>query len=252
MESLLNSLTWTSFLPPFLSTLMASLTILILEHTRKADSERKGKLYAIACVLDIAYRELLSCLILNKRTVTPHIRAINLVLEGNTNILNQMFKINDVDVMKTPPSSSNFLPENYKALIGIDDVQLVAMHDTLKYLQELDDHRLELNIYVQKNLPNISYFNTMANEDKKASLMGYLDLLERIEHHHRRSAWFIIYVLAPHYLNYSKSWQFFFYRKKSISNSVNLIKDTLNKYQKEIPQKDYMQKTEMGGVQGIL
>lgn len=252
MKEVLDTLTWANFLPPFLSTFMASVTVLIIEHMRKAGAERKDKLYAVCYVLSLARKELFSCLMLNTRTIAPHIAAVRRAINGDVAILNTMFEKNDVDIMKVPPIAGVFLPEKYKSLLGEDDIELVTMHDALKYYQELDEHRKSLNVFVAKNLPNANYYSNLVEEDKLQALRGYLDLLQCIDHDQKRSAWFIIYVLCPRYEAYSKELQFLFYRKKNIRSSIEKMKEDLCRYPDAVPRDDYMQHTEMRGIQEDL
>ncbi len=240
------------FLVPFLSTLMASITVLLVQHCNLDRKERQEKLYAISYVLDVAYRELFSVLLVNVRTIKPHIEAVKRILQGDENLLTIMFETNEFDILKAPPHSQTHLLESYKVLIGSDDIELVSQYEAMMYEKGNDIQRQRLNDFVEANLSSELAFQLLPSSSQRDILLQYQDILERLEHEYTRSSWFLIYCLIPAYIKYAETFQFLFFKKQGIKNTCSKVRDAEDRYRDGVPSADYMAAVEFSGIQQVV
>ena len=83
--------TGDKFLIPFLSTLGAALTVIILQFIHRYINDRKKKIYAIGYIMHDCFLLLQSDLILKKHTIIPHLEAIKKIIAGDDELLETMF-----------------------------------------------------------------------------------------------------------------------------------------------------------------
>lgn len=190
--------------------------------------------------------------ILLKHTINPHIDATEQILEGNTDILGKMFSEDEFDILRDKHIKFNVLPDEYKILLGCDDIELVQSYETLCYFIENDIKRKDLNLFVGENLKSITKFNSFTTEEKIETINSYLDHLYKIKHESYRTLWLILYVIIPKYKDFITGKQFLFFTKKSISNSRGKIIKLLDSNEDLLPSKDYMESARNGGIQNEL
>jgi len=79
------------FLIPFLATLGASLTIIVLQFIQRDRQDTDKKMYAISYMMDVCSRIIGNELMLNKHTIIPHIEAAKKIIKGDNGLLKTMF-----------------------------------------------------------------------------------------------------------------------------------------------------------------
>lgn len=137
------------FLIPFLATVGASCTIILLQVLSRYIKEQRQKIYASSYVADVCFRVVQSELILLKHTINPHIEAMKKIFSGDQALLEKMFVSDEFDILKSPPMKFEHLSEEYKLLIGYDDIKLVQMIDTLNYMISIEYNQSDLNNIVK-------------------------------------------------------------------------------------------------------
>ena len=140
------------FIVPFFSTVGASLTIIILQSIHNFDKERKKKLYTVAYMAAVAQRLLHSSLVIKQNTIIPHIEAAKQIISGNQDLLNKTFLSDEFDILNEGMPEFNSLPEDYKVLLGYDDIDLLHAFETIIYMNKNDITRNNLNSFVKLNL----------------------------------------------------------------------------------------------------
>ena len=163
-----------------------------------------------------------------------------------------MFVGDEFDILTATPTDYNHLPEEYKVLLGIDDMELIQMFETLRYLSLNDTNRLRLNSFVQDNLKSRHGFTLLKKEERSDVLNTYWDYLESINHENNRMIAFILQILAPKLTNYIKGNKFLFYSRKSAKILTYKIKTDQEKYADLIPASSFFEDTKSGGIQNSL
>lgn len=168
-------LTDEKFLIPFLSalfaTLGASLTILLIQFINRHIKDKKKKIYASSYITDVCFRVLTSNLILKKHTVIPHIEAVKRILKGDEELLNTMFLADEFDMLTDKSFDFNILSEEYKILLGCDDISLIQSYETLIYMIRNDKTRTNFNDFVKQNLKSEHLFKNQS-PDKQSDILN--------------------------------------------------------------------------------
>ena len=141
MEPLLNE----KLVLPFLATLGASLTIILMQFIARRVKETKQKIYAVNYICDSSMRILFSEFILVRHTILPHIEATERIAEGDEELLAKTFLANEFDILTAGASSFSHLLNDYSLQIGYDDIKLVQMYEALLYLHKNEANRISLN-----------------------------------------------------------------------------------------------------------
>jgi len=244
------------FIIPFLSalfaTLGASITILMIQFISRYIKDRKKKIYATSYIADVCFRVLTSNLILKKHTIIPHIEAIQRILKGDEELLETMFLADEFDVLTDKSFDFIFLSDEYKILLGCDDISLIQSYESLIYIIKNDKTRTNFNEFVKHNLKSKHFFTSLAPEKQSNILNIYWDYLDKIKHEEDRSISFILEILIPSIKKYTDSKQFCCFSKKSITATRKTIDITLSQFNNFLPEKGYIKKSIHDGIQKIL
>lgn len=248
MEFLMNEKIYL----PLLATLGASLALIGFQAIIRYEKEQKQKVYAVNYMLDVAFRVLSSTLIIKDHTIVPHIEATKRILEGDLDLLEQMLLTDEFDILKAQPMDYSHLPNEFKVLVGYDNIELVQMFNTFLYVSAADENRTHLLDFVKSHLKKVGEFKLKSDGEKEDILNTYWDILESLDHESRRVLIFVRDMLLPSLNNYIRGNQFIIFRtssaKNKISEIISLIKDNPDSF----PEKGYMDKVRHGGIQGAL
>jgi hypothetical protein len=234
---------------PLLATLGASLTILFIQLNSRRIKETKQKIYTASYIMHQCYKILFSELSIVKATISPHIKAIERILEGDEKLLTTMFLTNEFDILKVPSPPIANLPDDYLLMVGYDDILLVSMYETLAYINRDDASRQDLNECVKNKLKNMNAFMVLTEEEKTDILHEYYDLLISIEHASKRKAFFILYQVAPSFSKYVRGYKFWLYSKRSLNAEKEKIKEIAADYKDYLPTADFGNESMNGGIQ---
>jgi len=247
-DFILNS----KFLIPFLSTVGASLTIIILQFIHRIDSDRKKKLYTVAYMTDVSFRLLQSSLILKKNTIIPHIEGVKKIIAGDRDLMKATFLADEFDVLTVGPIDFKNIPEENKMLVGYDDITLLQVFETLLYLNRIDNTRNDLNEFVKLNLKSELSFANKSHGDQLDILNTYWDYLDRLDHQEDRLIAFILYIFLPSVRQYIGRKSFLLYSKKNITTQINNAEWLHDEHRNIIPGPDFFEKSVSGGIQRII
>jgi hypothetical protein len=240
------------FIIPFLATVGASSTIILMQFYSRRVKETKQKIYAINYICDVAYRILFSQFIIIKHTIKPHIEATERIVEGDHELLAETFMTDEFDILKSQSPSYSHLPNEFSLQLGYDDIKLVQLFETLLYLHQAEQNRLDLNEFVKKNLKSMELFVSKTTEKQQSILYTYHNYLTTLEHESNRVVLFIIKNLTPAMNKYMRSYSFWLYSTKNAKSMVNDISILANENTNFIPENDYMEQVKNGGIQGKL
>jgi hypothetical protein len=240
------------FLIPFLSTAGASLTLIILQSIHRIDTERKKKLYTVAYITDVGIRLLQSSLILKKNTITPHIEAAKKIIAGDRDLLKKTFLADEFDILTDGAMDFSNIPEEYKVLVGYDDIHLLQAFEMLLYLNKIDNTRNSLNDFGKLNLKSEYLFGNKSHEEQLDILSTYWDYLDKLDHAEDRLIAFVLYIFLPRVRQYIGRMSFFLYSKKNIMTQLDSASILNNKYRRIIPEPDFFEKSVSGGIQRII
>lgn len=244
------------FLVPFLSALLAtlgaSLTILLIQFIWRYIKDKQKKIYAASYIADVCFRVLTSELILKKHTVIPHIEATQRILKGDEELLKTMFLADEFDVLTDKSFDFNILSDEYKVLLGCDDISLVQEYETLIYMIKNDTTQTNFNEFVKNNLKSEHLFKSQTPEKQSDTLNIYWDYLDKIKHEEDRNISFILEILFPSLTKYTDSTQFCCFSKESIITTKNKINRTLSQFKDVVPEKGHIKKKMHYGIQKVL
>jgi len=140
-----------------------------------------------------------------------------------------MFKSDEFDILTSPGIEFNHLPQEYKLLIGFDDMKTLQAIEFLSSLIVDNTSKTNLNDFVKDNLKSELAFNSKPKKEQIDLLQIYCDYLEQINHKIDRINGYIINILVPSIKKYKKKRNFFFFQKKEINENLK----ELNKLKKE-------------------
>jgi hypothetical protein len=241
-----------NFLIPFLATAGASLTIIILQSIHRVDSDRKKKLYTVAYMTDVSLRLLQSSLILRKNTIIPHIEAAKKMIAGDRELLKKTFLADEFDILTDAAIDFNNLPEEYKVLIGYDDIQLLQAFETILHLNRIAKTRNSLIDFVKLNLKSEHAFAKKSQDEQVDILSTYWDYLDKLDHEENRIIAFVLHIFLPRVRQYINRKSFLLYSKKNITSQLDGEVDLRNKYRSIIPDPSFFEKSVSGGIQRII
>jgi len=237
---------------PFLATLGASLTVVLLQFISRRVKETKQKIYAASYICDVSLRIITSEFILNRHTIQPHIEATRRISEGDEGLLRTTFLTNEFDILTAGRPNFGHLPNEFALQLGYDDIQLVQMYETLLYLHGNESNRLSLNAFVKQNLKSMESFLSKPPEKQQDILFTYYDYLHSLEHESNRIVLFIAATIAPAFRDYLSSFQFWLYRTSRVREIIQRIEHQIQENIDLMPDDDYMEKVRHGGIQGEL
>jgi len=240
------------FLTPFLSTLGAALTIIMLQFIHRYINDRKKKIYAIGYIMHDCLGLLRSNLILKKHTIIPHIDVIKKIIGGDEKLLNTMFLADEFDILTDKPIDIDHLSEEYKVILGNDDINLVKSYETLNYLNKSIKTGEVFNDFVKNNLKSEHFFRSQSKDKQLDILNTYWDYLDKIKHKEDRSIAFILQIILPSIKKYIKRKQFLLFSTKSIRMLTNEAEDSLIDFRDVLPEKDFLEKAIRGGIQKVV
>jgi len=248
MEFLSNE----NLLLPFLATLGASLAVIGMQVIARYVREQRQRVYSANYMLDVAFRVLSSTITIKKHTIIPHIEATKRIMKGDGELLEKTLLSDEFDILKAKAMNFSHLPNEYKLLIGYDDIELVQIFDALIYLYELDDNRVHLNEFVKQNLKSMDVFLSKKENLQHDILNTYWDILDSLDHEQNRIMVFVRDVVSPRLSKYVNSFQFLLFRTSGATERVKLIDKLIEEYSELFPESGYMEKVRHGGIQRVL
>lgn len=248
MEFLSNE----NLLLPFLATLGASLAVIGMQVMARYVKEQKQRVYSANYMLDVAFRVLSSTIIIKKHTIIPHIEATKRIMKGDDELLEKTLLSDEFDILKAKAMSYSHLPNEYKLLVGYDDIELVQIFDTLIYSYELDDNRVHLIEFVKHNLKSMDGFLSKEENIQHDILNTYWDILESLNHEANRIMVFVRDIVSPRLSKYVNGSQFILFRTSGATEKVKLINSMIENDKELFPDPGYMEKVRHGGIQGEL
>jgi|GEM_PF-2533234 len=241
-----------AFYLPFASTVSAALVLLLLQFIARIVTEQRKKLYAVAYTLDSCFRALNSSAIILRHTVNPHIEAAKRILEGEHELLQKMFLSGDFDILTDDTPHFDHLTTDTKVLLGGDDVELVQLADTLNNLCANDRKERALNSFVAQNLGDFHVFASLEESRRNAIVAAYWDHLEGIRINLERLIAFIAHIIAPRFVKYSKSWQFWCFARGSIRTAKQRLASSQEINSDLIPNSEFFFERVQSGIQRAL
>jgi len=203
-------------------------------------------------MVDVAFRLLHSSFILQKNTILPHIEATKMMLAGDQDLLNKTLLADEFDILTDSSMKFNHLPEEYKVLVGYDNLRLIQSFETILYMYENDSKRKSLNEYVKMNLKSMLAFKDKNKKEQEDLLNTYWDYLSSLEHEENRILALVVHVFLPSVLEYLNKIKFLFCNKKNV-NSILCMSEKLQEEHKDlIPTTDFFQESVSGGIQKLI
>jgi hypothetical protein len=240
------------FLIPFLSTLGAALTVITLQFIHRYVNDKKKKIYAIGYIMHDCFGLLQSNLILKKHTIIPHIDAVKKIIGGDEKLLNTIFLADEFDILTDEPIDIDHLSEEYKTLLGSEDISLVKSYETLIFLNKNIKTSEVFNDFVKNNLKSEHFFKSQSPDKQIDVLKIYWDYLDKIRHETDRNIFFILEIILPSIKKYINRKQFLLFSTKGIKTLTNKVENSLTNFQDVLPEKDYLNKAISGGIQKAL
>ena len=241
-----------NFLLPFYSTVGAAITLLLLQFVSRWVIEKRKKLYAAAYILDVCLRLRGSAFVLLRHTILPHVEATKRILKGDKNLLETMFMADEFDILKAGPVNFNHLSEEYKVLLGYDDIELVQMFEAINYLSLNDTNRQNLNTFVKENLKSRQKFSSLSNDEQADVLNTYWDYLTSLQHEENRLIAFISMIVIPKMRSYIKKTQFILFSTKAARAILAKLEAHEAEYSDLIPSSNFFERSKAGGIQRAL
>jgi len=237
------------FITPFLSTLGASLAIIIGQQIFNYSSRQRKKLYCLNYITNIADKLLYSNLIIKEKTILPHIEATKRILKGDKKLLNIMFKSDEFDILTSPSLEFNHLPQEYKLLMGFDDMKTLQAIEFLSSLIIDNSSKTNLNDFVKNNLKSELAFYSKSENEQVDLLQIYWDYLDQIDHTIDRINGYIINILVPTIKKYKNKRNFFFFYKKEINKNLKELIKLKKEFEHIIPDIEQLKNNLDNGIQ---
>ena len=237
---------------PLLTTLGASLAVIAFQAINLYEKEKKQRIYTVNYMLDVAFKIMSSTLVVKNHTILPHIEATKRILKGDSELLNQMLLTDEFDILKARPMLFKHLPNEFKVLVGYDNIELVQTFDTLLYIYGTDENREHLLEFVRSNLKKANKLLSEGKEEQQDILNTYWDILESLDHESSRVLLFVRDILLPNLTSYISGYQFFLFRTSVAKNRIATITSLIESNQDSFPEESYMEKIKHGGIQRAL
>lgn len=135
---------------------------------------------------DVSVRLLQSSLILRKNTIIPHIEAAKMMIAGDSDLLKKTFLADEFDILTDAAIDFNNLSEEYKVLIGYDDIRLLQAFETIIYLNRIDKTKNSFNDFVKLKLKSEFSFTNKSQDEQVDILSTYWDYLDKLDHEENR------------------------------------------------------------------
>ncbi|MGL1903410.1 MAG: hypothetical protein OCC49_14820 [Fibrobacterales bacterium] len=242
----------TGLILPFLVTVGASMTILIINKINTTRAEIQKKLYTLNYMMNACDKILHAELIVLNHTINPHLDATQQILKGNSELKHTMFVSGEFNILTDKPISFSGITEENKTLVGYDKIGVIHSYDVLIHNLTNDNDRIALNKFVENCLSSELAFDQYLPEVQKDLLNQYWDHLDRIKHNSERNIFFIHYIITRFVMDYLKDKQFKSYKKDEIYNTIHQTKLLANQYKDLIPDADFMEKVKNGGIQNAI
>ena len=201
---------------------------------------------------DVSVQLLQSSLIIKKNTIIPHIEAAKKIIAGDGDLLKTIFLADEFDILTEGTVDFNNITEEYKILVGYDDIHLLQAFEMLLYLNRTENTRNSLNDFVKLNLKSGLSFLKKSDDEQLDILNTYWDYLEKLDHQEDRLLAFIVHIFLPRVRQYIDSTSFLLYSKKNITVQIEKAKALHDKYKSIIPEHDFFEKSVSGGLQRII
>lgn len=240
------------FLIPFYATVSAALVLLLLQFVSRKTVETRKKLYGASYILDASLRMQKTSCVLLRQTVLPHIESIKRILEGNSDLLEDMFMADEFDILTDPSIRFDVLSQEHKELLGCDSIELIQIFETLNYLSSNEVNERNLNKFVTENLKSRHTFIGLDEARKTDVLNTYWDMLESIKHANERLLSFVSFGVAPKFESYVAKARFRFFRKSSCNKSLADIRNTASEFAEVYPDSDFIKRSVAGGIRNVL
>jgi hypothetical protein len=241
------------FLVPFIATLGASLTIIALQFISRYIRESRQRIYAATYMADVCMRLLHSEFILKKHTIDPHIEAAKKIIEGDRDLLETTLLSDEFDILTAGSIEFSHLPQDYKLLIGYDDIRLLQMFEMVGYLHMNESNRVSLNEFVKNNLKSAHDFLSLPIEKQHDILSTYSDYLDSLGHESNRFISFVARVIAPELKKYLINERFAFFSTSSAIDIFNSIDTIIEEYEEMIPGPEFFETVvKSGGIQSAM
>lgn len=241
-----------NLLLPFLATLGASLAVIGIQAITLYVRGQKQRIYTANYILDVAFRVLSSTITIKKHTIIPHIEATKRIMKGDDELLEKTLLCDEFDILKAKAMSFSHLPNEYKLLVGYDDIELVQIFDALIYLYELDENRTHLNEFVKQNLKSMDGFLSEEENVQHDILNTYWDILDSLDHEANRIMLFVRDTVSPKLSKYVNGFQFTFFRTSGANEKIKFIDSLVEENKSLYPEPGYMEKVRLGGIQREL
>jgi hypothetical protein len=174
------------------------------------------------------------------------------MIEGDESLIRKTFLADEFDILTDSAIDFNNLPEEYKVLVGYDDILLLQAFETISYLNRIDKTRNSFNEFVKLNLKSQLAFEHKSKDEQIDILKTYWDYLDKLDHEENRLIAFVLYIFLPRVQGYINRISFLFYSKKNITTRLNGAVDLHNRFRTIIPDKSFFEKSLSGGMQNII
>ncbi len=201
---------------------------------------------------DVAVKLLQSSLIIQHNTILPHIEATKKILKGDLDLLNKTFLADEFDILTDSTMKFNHLPEEYKVLIGYDNLRIVQCFETILYLHENESKRKSFNEFVKNNLKAMLAFQEKNQRDQEDILNTYWDYLSSLQHEENRIIAMITHIFLPYIKKYLSQRCSFSCYKNEVHSMLTLYEQLKEEYRDLIPTTDFFKKSVSGGIQKII
>jgi hypothetical protein len=155
-------------------------------------------------------------------------------------------------VLTDDPINFNNIPNEYKVLIGFDNIEFLQSFETVIYLYKIEKTKNSFNDFVKSNLKSELLFNRKNKEEQIDILNTYWDYLEKLSHKEDRVIAFVLYICLKHVERYIDRYSFIFYSRKSIRGLLSKAMNLNDQYHEIIPDSDFFQQAINGGIQKII
>jgi len=237
---------------PFMATLGASLTVILVQFISRRVKETKQKIYAANYICDVSLRIIGSEFILLRHTIQPHIEATERIGNGDEELLKKTFLADEFDILTAGSPDYSHLPNEFTLQLGYDDIELVQKFEMLLYLHKNEANRLSLNAFVKENLKSMESFLSKPEEKRSDILFTYYDYLHSLQHESNRIIFFIWSVIVPAMKNYLSSYQFWLYRTSQAKSILERIEGQVADNEDLMPPADFLEQVRTGGIQNEL
>ena len=208
-------------------------------------------MYTVAYMTDVSRRLLQANLFLKKNTIIPHIQATKKMIEGDRDLLNKIFLADEFDILNDREMEFTNILEEYKILIGYDDIQLLQQFEFILYSNRISRTRANFNDFVKQQLKSEHSFMSKSQSEQIDILKIYWDYLDKINHEKDRTIAFVLYIFKPQISKYIKRREFLTYRKDNIKEELKNMNDLSVQYRDLIPSLDFFEKMHRGGIHNL-